>query len=397
VQADPDWSELPARTPDSIRRLLRRCLERDRKKRLPEIGAARLEIEDALAPVENVPEPRRPKTRAPIAAAAVLAVLAAVSGVGWWRAARPGQAALQPFVRLDVDLGSNVALGASPGFDFVLSPDGMRMAYISRLRLFMRRLDQASATELAGMEMAYLPFFSPDGQWVGFFSGTGLKKISVNGGAEVTLCNTASGWGASWGTDGNIIASIGGVLSRLPSTGGMPARIAELEQGEVSHRWPQILPGAKAVLFTAYRGNFDPDEGSIEVLSLSDRRRKTLHRSGTFGRYLPSGHIVYLNRGTLFGAAFDLDRLEMRGAPTPVLGEQVYTTSSTGAGQFDFPTAVNGPGMLVYKSGAALRPVTVQRMDGEGRMQPLLAKSGEYRELRAVLTGRQPYHPDFQR
>ena len=172
---------------------------------------------------------------------------------GWWRATRPVEQPLKPLVRLDVDLGPDVSLGSQAGADAILSPDGTRLVYVSQNRLFTRRLDQPKAIELAGTEGAFAPFFSPDGQWVAFFAQGKLKKTSVEGGTAITLCNAIPGQGGSWGEDGNIVAALDGLsgLSRVPSSGGTPAPLTELGQGEVTHRWPQILPGGKAVLFTA--------------------------------------------------------------------------------------------------------------------------------------------------
>ena len=122
--------------------------------------------------------------------------------------------------------------------------------------------------------------FSPPGK---------LKKISVEGGAAIALCDAPPRRGGSWGEDGNIIAALAGGLSRIPSAGGAPTPVTELAQGEVTHRWPQILPGGKAVLFTANTSTSAFDGANIEVMSLADRRRKTLQRGGTYGRYLPTG------------------------------------------------------------------------------------------------------------
>jgi Tol biopolymer transport system component len=188
-------------------------------------------------------------------AAAVLAVGFVVAGVGWYRATRPAE--LKPLVRLDVDLGAGVSLGSitGTGADTILSPDGTRLVYVSQGKLFTRRMDQPKAVELAGTEGAFAPFFSPDGQWVAFFGGGKLQKISVEGGAAVAVCDAPSARGGTWGEDGNIIAALTstgrGVLSRIPSTGGAPTPLTELAQGEAGHRWPQILPGGKAVLFTS--------------------------------------------------------------------------------------------------------------------------------------------------
>ncbi len=223
---------------------------------------------------------------------------------------------LKPLVRLDVSLGPEVSLGSVSGTDVILSPDGTRLVYVSQGRLFTRQLDQPKTTELAGTEGAFEPFFSPDGQWVAFFAQAKLKKVSVEGGAPISV-SEAGGFarGGSWGEDGNIIfaLSVTSALSRVPSSGGTPTPLTELAQGEVTHRWPQVLPGSKAVLFTAASSANGSGTANIEVMSLGNHHRKTLQRGGTFGRYLPSGHLVYVNSGTLFAVPFDLDRLEVHG------------------------------------------------------------------------------------
>ncbi len=252
-----------------------------------------------------------------MAVAAVLAIVAVVASVGSLAGDAACRASTTPLVRLDVDLGPDVSLGSLAGADAILSPDGTRMVYVSQGRLFTRRLDQPTATELAGTQGAYAPFFSPDGQWVAFFSTGKLQKISVEGGSAITLCNAGSGRGGSWGEDGNIIAALSGNggLSRIPSAGGPPTPVTDLQNGEYTHRWPQILPGGKAVLFTASTTAAAFDGANIEVMSLADHRTKTLVRGGTYGRYLPSGHLIYVNRGTLFAVPFDVDRLEVHGTP----------------------------------------------------------------------------------
>jgi serine/threonine-protein kinase len=251
--------------------------------------------------------------------------------------------------------------------------------YVSQNRLFTRRLDQPKATELADTARAYAPFFSPDGQWVAFFAQGKLKKISVEGGSAIALCDAAggNGLGGSWGEDGNIIAALENTipLSRVPSAGGVPTHVSELGQGEVTHRWPQILPGGKAVLFTAHIYTTGFDDATVEVMSLADHRRKTLVRGGTFGRYSPSGHLVYINKGTLFAVPFDVDTLAVRGTPSPVL-DQVAYSPGVGSAQFDFSRS----GTLVYQSGGAVGGglFTAQWLDGAGRTQPLLAKADNY-------------------
>jgi serine/threonine-protein kinase len=232
------------------------------------------------------------------------------------------------------------------------------------------------------------PFFSPDGQWVAFFTIGQLKKVSMQAGAAIPLSNGGLGSGGSWGEDGNIVAtfSASGGLWRIPSGGGPATSICELAPGEVAFRWPQILPGGKAVLFTAFH-SFTSGSGSIEVITLADRRRKTLQRSGTFGRFIPSGHLVYVQNGTLFAAPFDPDRLELRGTTGPVL-EEVASEGQYGSAQFDFSGKSSDRGILLYRRARiAGRVVTVQWLDDTGKALPLLARPGEYVNLRLSPDG----------
>jgi Tol biopolymer transport system component len=385
VKTEPDWNRLPTNIPPALRMLLKRCLQKDRTLRLRDAGDARIEIQEALAAPRDATVAQAaavPKSKL-WAVAAGLAVLLIAALWAPWRATRPIE---RPLVRLDVDLGPNVSLGGYSGADAIISPDGTRLVYMSQGRLFTRRLDQPNTTELAGTQGAYAPFFSPDGQWVAFFSSGKLQKISVDGGPPIALCNTGAGMGGSWGEDGNIIASLRspGGLSRIPSVGGAPTPVTELQTGEVTHRWPQILPGGKAVLFTANATGNGFSEANIEVMSLADHRTKTLVRGGAFGRYLPSGHLVYVNRGTLFAVPFDVNRLEVRGTPVPMLDQ--VGSDAYGAAQFDFSQT----GTLIYRGGeAGSGLLTVQWLDSDGKMQPLLAKPGPY--LRPHLS------PDGQR
>jgi tRNA A-37 threonylcarbamoyl transferase component Bud32 len=286
--------KLPKETPRRVREVMKRCLDRDVRNRLRDIGEARVAIEAAgvqgngeadgstTAPLQS-----RLGTLPWIVAAAVLAVGFVVAGAGWYRATRPLE--LKQLVRLDVDLGASVSLGSSGGADTIISPDGTRLAYVSQGKVFTRRMDQPRAVELAGTEGAFAPFFSPDGQWVAFFATGKLKKVSVEGGAAVALCDAgAYPRGGSWGGDGNIIAALGRALSRIQAAGGVPTAVTALAQGEISQRWPQILPGGKAVLFTSFTSEAASDLANIEAVSLADHRAKMLQRGGTFGRYLPA-------------------------------------------------------------------------------------------------------------
>lgn len=362
--------------PAALDRVLKKCLAKDPDERWQTARDLKDELEwiaSASSEVITVPTPATHPRLLPWIAAAVLALFALGAVAGWYRATRPE---LKPLVRLDLDLGPDVSLSSRHGADAILSPDGTRLVYVSKGKLFTRRLDQPKATELVGSDGAYSPFFSPDGKWVGFFDGSKLKKQSVDGGAPIVLCGATLGLGGSWSEDGNIIASLGratAFLSRIPSTGGAPTPLTELASGTDGHAWPHVLPGGEAVLFTSFANG-----PKIEVMSFRDHRRKTLLRGGTFSRYLASsngaGHLVYMNKGTLFAAGFDLDTLEMHGTPVPVLEQVIY--SYDGSAQLDFSQA----GTLLYRSGGGEggAPVTVQWLDGEGKTQALLAKPGRY-------------------
>jgi hypothetical protein len=226
---------------------------------------------------------------------------------------------------------------------------------------------------LRGTDGAVSPFFSPDGEWVGFFANFKMKKVSVQGGAPVTLCDAPAGVGASWGDDGRIVAALNAVgeLTRIPADGGTPQQLTNLENGDFTHRWPQVLPGGRAVLFTASTAPTDFNNAHIDVLSLGSGKMTTLVRGGYFGRYVPSagsvGYLLYIREGTLYAVAFNPTELTVHGKPEPVL-QDVAANSSFGGGQFD----ISRTGDFYYRSGAPSSSETypVLWVDGPERQLP---------------------------
>jgi Tol biopolymer transport system component len=386
VRAEPDWDLLPPSTSMKIRDLLRRCLQKDKNLRMQAAGDARIEICEALAaPLEAgaTRDALAPRSKLLAAAAVALAIIATVMAWGWWRASRPVEQKLRPLVRLDVDLGPDVSLPSIGGVDAIISPDGMRVVYASEGRLSARRLDQPKGTELSGTQGASQPFFSPDWQWVAFFSQGKLRKVSVDGGAAVSLCDADVPHGGSWGEDGIIIVALAqsGGLWRVPDGGGTPQRLTMLDGDELGHRWPQILPGDKTVLFTAIS---DPvsAEDRIETWSLKTGERKVLLSGGSFGRYVPTyestGHLLYSTKGTLFAVPFDPDRLVLRGTPSPLLND-------LGAAEFDFSST----GTFVYRSGkAADQSWQMLWLDSSGKTEPIVATPGTYADPRFSPDGK---------
>ena len=365
------------RVPAKVRRLVRSCLEKDPKQRLQAISDWRLLLEDQ-------PLPEAHARRLPWTIAAALATVAAIALWAPWRSEKPAD---RPLVRLDVDLNpdvSSLAADSLIGWDSIaISPDGTRLVYGAGAptKLFTRRLDQLKTTELPGTQLANLPFFSPDGRWVGFYTLGRLNKIPVEGGGAVPLADFSNEGtrfaGASWGEDGYILAADGykGLL-RVPAGGGSPEIVAGLGSGEIGFTNPQILPGGKAILFSAYTA-LNPDAASIEVMTLADRHRKTAAR-GTSPRYLATsngaGYLVYTNRATLFAIPFDLSKLETHGTAVPILDDIAYGIG-LGTAQMDFSRT----GTLVYRrNDVESRLVTVAWIEGAAKTEPILAKPGVY-------------------
>jgi serine/threonine-protein kinase len=376
LKTEPDLSAMPA----EVRPLVERCLRKDPRRRWQCIGDVRIALEEGLPVVPSIPSVARHQA-IPWTIAAALAVAATIGGIGWWRATRPVD---RPLTRLSVDLGPD----ALPGLNLTMaiSPDGRRIVFPVRgpngtQQLAMRLLDKDDATLLPGTENGRDPFFSPEGGWIGFVANGQLYKVSVLGGAPSALAATnIAPQGASWGADGNIVAALGLLmpLSLVPAAGGPPQRLTEFAAGESTHRWPQVLPGGNAVIFTASVQGTVMREADIQAISLKTRQTRTLVRGGYYGRYLPSGHLVYLREGRLYGLAFDPVRLEVRGEGTPVL-EHVAANPLTGGGQFDF----SSPGTFVYTAGTgAAQKWQVTWLDSSGKMEPLLTEPRVYTFLR---------------
>jgi len=399
ISGNPDWTALPLQTPAPIRRVLRRCLDKDRHQRLAAVADARLEIEEAVSPVSSlipVADPMPPdvgwRRALPWSVAAALAIALVLVVWSPWRQTRPST-----LLRLSADLGAGGAVVTSGhGSSLALSSDGTQLAFVAHKvsdgipRLYFRRLDQWQAVLLPETDGAEAPFFSPDGLWIAFFSSGKLKKISVTGGAPMTLCDAPNARGGTWAEDGTIVFSPDRqtTLSRVSSAGGTPERLTTLEAGEVTQRWPQVLPGGRAVLYSSLspRGDFDFDKGNVVVQPLPRGERKIVERGAYYGRYVPSGHLVYLHDGTLFAAAFDLARLEVTGSPVRVI-DSIMANPTGGAGSL----AVSSSGALAYVPGlspaADARPI--EWMDRDGKTSLLRSAPAAWANLRFAPDGRQ--------
>ena len=317
--------------------------------------------------------------RLPWAMVAALVLVAVALAVGFMqRAPRPPQT-----VRLTAEIGTDAKLYTGLGGSTILSPDGRRIAFLAsgsdeKRRIYIRLLDQLQATMLSGTEGAENPFFSPDSQWLGFFAGGKLKKIAVQGGASVTLCDASNARGGSWSEDGTIIFSpdLRTPLLKVSSAGGTPESLTTLDQqsGEVTERWPQILPDGKAVLFTSATHGGNYEEADIVLYSMSSGRRKIVQHGAYFGRYVPTGYLVYLHDGTLFAAPFDPKRMEATGPPMPLL-DGISANPGDASAQFSF----SSNGTLMYVPGhSRLQLASIYWMDSRGTFTPIRDVPGNY-------------------
>ena len=300
-----------------------------------------------------------------------------------WRPWRMGRETEKPLIQFDVLLAPGGFVDSNVGGDIAISPDGTSVAFAGYSakgipHLAIRHLQTREAMELPGTVGAREPFFSPDGQWLAFWASGKLKKIAVSGGAPIDLCDATDLLGGSWGDDGNIVAVLDstGRLFRIPSSGGLPLPIIDLTRDSLAPRWPQVLPGAKAVLFTsvgASSGAVYIPYRSIEILDFRTGKRTALVREATYGRYLPSGHLIYVNQGSLFGVSFDLGHTEVRGSPAAILHD-ISFSSIFGFAQFD----VSRSGVLVYRRAAGGGRFTIQWLARDGALAPLLDSPAPY-------------------
>ncbi|MCI0353194.1 MAG: protein kinase [Acidobacteriales bacterium] len=400
LEKDPEpVSKLQPLTPPALDHAIRVCLAKDPDERWQSARDLLVQLKwiQEAGSQAGVPFPlashRKLRERLAWASAAVFAVLAITSAIGYFsRSLKP-----QPLIRLNAELPAGALIDRYAGSDITLSPDGTRIVVnqsdlSGKFRLVMRKFDQDQFVPLSGAEGGYLPFFSPDSQWIAFFVRVGdmrkLKKMPASGGSSSVLCDVPIvPRGGSWGDDGTIVIALneGATgLARVSSDGGTPTPITQLnkEKGETSHAWPQILPGSQAALFTAYAGGAG-DDAQIEVASLKTGERKVLHTGGRSARYLASGHLAFLKQNTLFVAPMDLERLALAGPPRPMLED--VSSDQTGQGDFDS----SATGILAHVSSkASVFRYQIFWLDSAGQSKLLHAAEAMYENPRLSPDGK---------
>jgi eukaryotic-like serine/threonine-protein kinase len=377
MKSEPDWERLPSDLPTALHTVLRRCLQKDPKQRFQAIGDVRLAMEGAfetpVAPSAGTmaASPHAGWRSALSASLVTLIAGGAIIGLTTWALMRP--LAPRPSRWLITPSGGE-SLVSQTGTDLAISPDGTRIVYLAERngtrQLYLRQIDQVEAQAIPGTDGAFQPFFSPDGESVAFGvpSERTLKKVSLQGGPAVTICDVPDLRNGSWGADGTIVfasGATGGGLYRVSAAGGKPELLAspDPKQGERWYRWPEILPGGRAVVFTTLTTG-SVDQAQVAVLSLQTGKRKVLVQGGSDPHYASSGHLVYGRSGTLMAVPFDLASLKITGAPVPIQ-EGVY---SKAGGAADFAVSQNGS--LIYEGLQAIQS-TLLWVDRKGAEQPV--------------------------
>ncbi len=371
LRAELDWNTLPAKTPEPIRKLLRRCLEKDRQRRLADASDARLEIDDAMSSPRAEPLALTSRPRVTSVGVAALAGTAMIATLVTWAVTRPAPKPPSQPMRFGIVPSLAQPLGLPRvQRDLALSPDGRHLVYRSTFgtgggQLALRDIDRIEARVLEGITDAREPFFSPDGRWIGFFEGDELKKVSIGGGPAISLCQIQGfAGGASWDADNTIVFATTDPttgLWRVSATGsGKPTVLTtpDLAQHEGDHLFPSMLPGSRGVLFTITTGR--PENAQVAVLDLKSGQRKTLIRGGSAAQYVdlssvttkswlgnsaPTGYLIYASGGTLRGVEFDLAKLEIVSEQVPVVDDVLVN----GPGAANYAIALSGT--LVYIPG----------------------------------------------
>jgi eukaryotic-like serine/threonine-protein kinase len=413
----PPMSSLQPTTPSALDRVVKRCLSKEPEKRwqtgsdlceeLKWIAEAGSQI--TLAPASVGKGFRSLGRRELILGLGALLLGAVTTGLAVWNLKPTPPSPPQTVTRTVINLPpGRVLAGFESGPAVAISPDGTRLVYAATQggiqRLYLRAMDSLlEAQSIPNTEGALSPFFAPDSQWLGFLVGGSLQKVSVGRGGAATISVAAYPAGASWSSQGMIAfpATNDSPLQQVPDAGGAPRPLTRIEKGENSHRWPEFLPGGKAVLFVTDENAANWDNAQVDTQTVGTGERRNLIQGGTQPRYTPSGHLVYAQGGRLVAVPFDPERLQITGASVPVV-EGVVQSISSGAAQY----SISATGSLVYVpggvEGAERKLVWVDR---NGAEQPLTAPAHSYESPRfspdgqriAVATGGQIWLFDLSR
>ena len=325
LRAEPDWNLLPPTLHPRLREVLERCLEKEAKNRWHDIADVRVDLEKLLKdPVAPVVEKARVEPRPVLPwVVGTFVLTAAVVAMAVWNLKPSEPKAVTRFVH---DLPKDQRLSGVGRMLVAIAPDGSRLVYVANDQLYLRNLDEAVAHPIAGTDETRNPFFSPDGEWIGYWADGQLKKIAVGGGVPVPICEAATPpFDAVWHEDDTIVYSSGESVMRVSADGGTPERLIATDDSILA---PRLLPDGETLLFVLV----DEQGPHIAVQSLASGERKLLHDGGRV-QYVSTGHLVYGRDGALFAMPFDVGSLELVGGPVALVegvDRAQYAISDTG-------------------------------------------------------------------
>jgi serine/threonine protein kinase/Tol biopolymer transport system component len=392
VHKEPDWNVLPAETPPIVRRLLRRCLQKDPTERVQHAGDLRLDLTDALAPAEPATAAGAKRSLPSWIAMGALGVLAAITVVLAVLNLRPRPSAEE----IRFEMGGGVAL--TPGASVAVAPDGRQILVAPTFEssgpsseLWLRSVDSIAGRTLAGTEGAFLPFWSPSGSSIGYFANRKLWRLDLQSGVKKAIADAPVGRGAAWSSDGKIVfaPAVRGPLMQVDANSGTAAQLTKLADGQNDHRAPQFLPGEQYFLYYA-RG-----ESDVRGVFVARRDGTTVKRvidADAPAVYAPPGHLLFVRQTTLFAQPFDLDRLEVTGVATPLAesialnrGVSLATLSASPAGTIAYGVSAEQYWQFAWfdRSGKRLASAGPNSAGGN----PSLSPDGKSVALNRVMGG----------
>ena len=389
IERAPDFLALPRTTPSAMRRLLRRCLDKEGADRLRDIGDARLEIEEARAtPESELPElsmtrrTRREQLAWLVSGVSVVVVLVTIALS--YSAGAPEQLVSY---RTSLLLPGGGPAAGNPASRFALSPDGTRVAFTAtdsdgQRRLWVRSLDTLTALALVGTEGAYYPIWSPDGRFLAFqgsgASGLALQRVAAAGGPVVTICQTSGLTGGTWNLDDVILfSSLGTTIQRVSASGGTPSvvTVPDTAGGGTEHREASFLPDGRHFLYVATGVDESGGGASLYVGSLDpDEQARRLVEDASNAQYA-DGHIFFVQESVLMARPFDAERLEFVGAARPVAADVDMVATQAAF-------SVSNTGVLAYQAGSSVPMLELAWFDRTGERTGTLGDPRSYRELR---------------
>ncbi len=395
VRGEPDWNALPASTPAPIRELIQRCLVKNRAERLADMSVVQYVLGErpsqAAASTSGVAPSAGTRSRRaisyPLAAGFVILAIAATAAVmRWWPAGEPSTAGSR-LLRVSVALPDGDQLVNTNRAAAAISPDGTLVVYsgarAGRSQLFLRSLTEADARPLPGTENGLSPFFSPDSRWIGFFAQGKLKKVTVGGTAMQDIADAPDNRGGSWAVDDTIYfapTNVSGIM-KVSASGGTATELTRRDQhlGEISHRWPHVLPDGKTILFTVWTGPGE-DEKHMVRQTIGTSERHALVRGGDTPRYVTPGFLVYGRLDGLFAVPWQPAQLDLGGG-VPITLPQSPRLENEGNSAY----AVSDDGTLIYLAGGESRiAYRVVWVDRAGKTEPLAIPDRDYES--AVLS-----------